>query len=757
MTTLKIRKTFTSLAAALGLVMCLAAMPAEADVKAFGGTLPLPSEFGGFGAPGNTVIPGSMIVGDGESGLVIVDGGNQLTVDQADIDAGSVGTMVVDGMGSRFIVRGLDLSPGCPGCGLFIGNSAGLLVVKDGGVVDVGTELFVENVIVGFREGGTGTMVVIGDGSQFNMTGSLVVAAGETPEACCGIPSPGDGATASVDILRGGKVNADGASIGHFEKDMGTVNVIGQGSEFSVNETPPPDPGIRSGGVDSLQLGFRGDGTLNIADGGTVNGGAFVLLGNHPGGSGTVVVDGMGSLLTSRGVAEEFSDSPAFITVGRSGTGLLDIRNGGRVLIDPGLGAPPFPGMNVAGSSLGEPGGERTGILLIDGDDGVSQPSELRIANGTQAFFQVGRDDGSKGTLNITRGGRFIVENPDGAATSFISRKPDSDLLDSVPASFGAVIVDGEGTIGNHSLWDAGEVLGCGKDSDFLIPVTATLPGGTGTLTVRNGGEVIATTIVIGPGCIVSGDGLLTGTVINEGTILPGNSPGTLTIAGDMTHDGLLVMEIEGTQEGEFDRLAVSGTVTFTPGSTIQIRASDAVLQGAPTIEIIQAAAIIGEADVIVADAPPGGAVPSVVFDPAGIVAITFPVPDTTPPGIVASLAPVGAGDDGGDDADEGRFRIDFSASDDVDPEPVVTAVLVIPNAPEIAVTDGQVIEFEFDDEGAEIEIEDGILEIEAPELTLRVTATDASGNSAVAEVQPTGLAADNDDDTSASARSDDD
>ena len=126
---------------------------------------------------------------------------------------------------------------------------------------------------------------------------------------------------------------------------------------------------------------------------------------------------------------------------------------------------------------------------------------------------------------------------------------------------------------------------------------------------------------------------------------------------------------------------------------------------------------------------------------------VLITVRDTTPPTVNASLTLVGDGDHEGarDDDDEGNFLIGFSASNLCDPNATVTAVLVVQGFPTlIPVTNGQIIEFEIDDE-IEVEVEEGELEIEAPALTLRVTATDASGNTAVAEVQATGLAPDND------------
>lgn len=109
-------------------------------------------------------------------------------------------------------------------------------------------------------------------------------------------------------------------------------------------------------------------------------------------------------------------------------------------------------------------------------------------------------------------------------------------------------------------------------------------------------------------------------------------------------------------------------------------------------------------------------------------------VTDTTPPNVIAALDPVVAGD-------EGRFRVRFSVSDIVDPAPVVEAVLVMGSSRILLASDGQVIGFEREDDDWEIEQEGGILEIEAPSLTLRVTATDFSGNTAVVLAQPVRLA----------------
>ena len=131
-------------------------------------------------------------------------------------------------------------------------------------------------------------------------------------------------------------------------------------------------------------------------------------------------------------------------------------------------------------------------------------------------------------------------------------------------------------------------------------------------------------------------------------------------------------------------------------------------------------------------------------------------------------------------EADEGTFRIEFSATDDYDPNPIVSAVLLVPSMVDLAVEfhvqDEVKLEFDLEDnkveikgpnpeeEWSEIQImggiavlneqiikvevkeglkyaykyEEGELKIEVPEIILRVTAIDASGNEEISTTSPT-------------------
>ncbi len=139
----------------------------------------------------------------------------------------------------------------------------------------------------------------------------------------------------------------------------------------------------------------------------------------------------------------------------------------------------------------------------------------------------------------------------------------------------------------------------------------------------------------------------------------------------------------------------------------------------------------------------------------AGGATQVITVQDTTPPVASAGLTLLSGGDvegSGTHDDDEGIFAVGASCSDNCAgaagcAATTVSAVLTCSNGVSVAVTPGQFVEIEAEDEGGcEIEIENGRLEVEG-DVTLTVTCTDAAGNTATATAIPVGLAMDNDTD----------
>lgn len=80
---------------------------------------------------------------------------------------------------------------------------------------------------------------------------------------------------------------------------------------------------------------------------------------------------------------------------------------------------------------------------------------------------------------------------------------------------------------------------------------------------VQNSGAGGALTLAAG---VVGGDGELDGSLINSGgTVAPGNSPGSLAVAGNFSQaaGGTLAIEIAGSGAGQFDLLSVNGTAAL--------------------------------------------------------------------------------------------------------------------------------------------------------------------------------------------------
>jgi len=117
---------------------------------------------------------------------------------------------------------------------------------------------------------------------------------------------------------------------------------------------------------------------------------------------------------------------------------------------------------------------------------------------------------------------------------------------------------------GAGSLLDGGVFVGVAVGLDRVSD------GGTGTLTVRDGGVVKGDAVRIGSGGILNGNGTVIGNVVNAGGIIaPGNSPGTLTIQGSLESHGLIQIQVEGLNPGQFDVLNVLGDAVLA-GSTIE-------------------------------------------------------------------------------------------------------------------------------------------------------------------------------------------
>ena len=190
---------------------------------------------------------------------------------------------------------------------------------------------------------------------------------------------------------------------------------------------------------------------------------------------------------------------------------------------------------------------------VISGTGGVAQiGAGTTILTGNSTY--TGGTTISAGTLQIGAGATTgsIVGNVGNNGILLFNRS------DSV--AFGGVI-SGTGSLVKH---------GAG---------TLTLPGKntyTGTTTIDAGslivdGSIASEQTFVNAGAFLGGHGTIGGNLSNSGTVGPGDSLGTLTVASDYTQNaaGTLRIQVGGLGANQHDLLAVNGHVTL--GGTLQL------------------------------------------------------------------------------------------------------------------------------------------------------------------------------------------
>jgi T5SS/PEP-CTERM-associated repeat protein len=203
--------------------------------------------------------------------------------------AGSTGTMNV-GTGA-FVVTGSGSEPA-----LIIGNhGTGTLSIVDAAQLNVPG--FNSRAVLGNQATGVGTATVSGAGSIWINGNELWV---------------GSAGTGTLIIQDGGRLRCTSGAgsdniIGVLPGAHGAVTVTGPGSTWTYGN--------------ALVIGNGGEGTLTIANGGTVVNNVSASTQVGPSGSGTATITGPGSTWTSTG----------FFVVGSTGTGMVEVLDGAAV------------------------------------------------------------------------------------------------------------------------------------------------------------------------------------------------------------------------------------------------------------------------------------------------------------------------------------------------------------------------------------------------------------------------------------------
>lgn len=349
--------------------------------------------------------------------------------------------------------------------------------------------------------------------------------------ALAAFSSPASATPCTVDAFNSCYIGVDGSDTQTLNTTAANYDFVGLGVNSSeVGILPPvgasgPLSGtlnVNAGG--SMTLNYLpstiGSPTVRPADN-------SVLLGVSAGSSGTLNVNG-GSVITP--ILFVGQGDP-----GRPSTGTATISSGGTVTatLDSGTSGP-LPGFNAVNIGRG-PGS--IGTVTVTGAGST--------LNAPAGYISLGRE--GSGTLNVLAGGQVVGSQT--ASTVFGSTATTSGTT--------AILVDGTGSKLTADQMLLGVGLGTFTPGTRPIPNFGSTNHGNGTLDVRNGGEVAVNDLFVGSGGRLQGNGTITGNVTSTGTVAPGNSPGTLHIAGNFTQTGGTI-DIEIAGASLFDTIDVT-------------------------------------------------------------------------------------------------------------------------------------------------------------------------------------------------------
>jgi outer membrane autotransporter protein len=323
-----------------------------------------------------------------------------------------------------------------------------------------------------------------------------------------------------------------------------------------------------------FHIGFNGSGELVVSNGGTVSSAFLTFVGTNAGSSGVLTVEGQGSTYTNNG---------SMMVVGNSGTGQLNVLNGGAVSttaatlqIGGSTGATGTAFVSGAGSlvsaatflGVGVNAGSVGGLTIADG--GVA-------TSGSGTYLAL--NSGSVGTISVSNGGTLtsplLVVGSSGTGNLQVQSNGTVTIsgitIVGSNAGTSSVEVGGAGaafTVQNSNLIVGGQGNGIMTISNQGT-VSVTGSGGTSIAGQCLG---LASFFCATPG--QGGAGAVTvtdpGSVLNAGTALTIGQfgPGTLTIANgaQVFADSVVIAQIAGSA-GTLNIGAAAGNAPVAPGT----------------------------------------------------------------------------------------------------------------------------------------------------------------------------------------------
>ncbi len=491
--------------------------------------------------------------------------------------AGSNGNVTIDGDGSRLVFSDAygSFDPanvaGPLGGTLVVGlenGGDGYIQVIGGGDLSVINDYMAPpnlqgdgaSLTIGRDAGALGAVTISGDDGMGNRSYLRVQSYGRANDAYM----PGEYVGPEIVLGQNGGggqllVEQNGIAVVAGE---GASLIIGQGIEGGDSSAEPTSlVSVTSGSLLAIDSVPSPDFSL------AYNAAALIAVGDETGGNGRLLVTGAGSTVTieSDNDANYYANGDlalgAGLEIGALGRGVLDVLDGGQILIDGADDAFPRltigygengPAINASGDATVDGAGSRIDIIGTAGSLGPNYNF------GAAGAINVGANDGAMGRLTISDGG--VVANTAVNSTTQIAQSL---------GSMGDIIVTGAG-----STLDAGARLAVGAGVDLVTGAFIDNQSGAGTLTIDDGGIVNAFSTFVGSSGVLSiRDASMGGDLEVTGAFFVGGSDsiGDVTLLNTFSQtSGLLEFEVAGVNAGEFDTIVLGDDVTLS-GDAIMI------------------------------------------------------------------------------------------------------------------------------------------------------------------------------------------
>ncbi|HMT45608.1 MAG TPA: autotransporter domain-containing protein [Novosphingobium sp.] len=504
-----------------------------------------------------------VFVGESGRGTLTVQGGGTFTTsDSTYVGArpSGEGIITVTGAGSSLRVDPI----------LYVGfDGSGTVTASGGGAISAAN-----GVMLGANPAGQGTVTVTGAGSSLS-SGSYIYL--------------GNAGRGSLDVSNGGSVASTSVfRFGTEASGIGVATVTGTGSSLTAGN--------------SLYIGDKGQGTLTVSNGGKVNAGPSIGIGNASTGVGTATVTGAGTVLGTNGTAIIGNFGRGDLTVSDGGS----VSAGGNALIGYTAGSAGTVTVSGSGSSLAvsrftQVGDAGNGTLIASGGATVSLADGFAIGGaasgvGTATVTGAGTTLGANGDVAIGAAGRGDLTVSNGASVTARSNA----YIGRFAGSTGTVTVSGSGSSlaanGFTQVGDAGNGTLTASNGatlslagGFALGLAASGVGtmivtGAGTTLGANGLAVIGSsgradlTISNGGSVSVRDRAIIAGGAGSTGTVTVSGSGSSLTVTGDTefgySGSGALIAS-NGAQVSLVDGFALGvtaggvGTATVTGAGTV--------------------------------------------------------------------------------------------------------------------------------------------------------------------------------------------